>query len=289
MDDTLTLTEAQYEWSLRLVNIISPLVYEGIHSIFEESTKLCKETNEEEKYLMTFQKFLSRVPKWNDEMIQKEVDRIVSKSGCSYLEDLVTCVHVIHLKILTSIRTGKTQKKIDVEIPKLNQFIHKVYIYISRDLYSTAYLLEQNISPITFQKNRKELHDMIKKSIMDVVRDTIPVENLLRAYLDESTDLVGSIKEPVEEPKPNPFQDIEKGLSFSDNDRAVGVDKTEEIIIAPKDIPRLEEIAQARHLERKEDDDTLVLTDEPVQLEVESLDIEPKEELVLLNDIEVLT
>ena len=130
MDDTLTLTEAQYEWALRLVNILTPLVYEGIHSIFEESTKLCKETNEEEKYLMTFQKFLSRVPKWNDEMIQKEVDRIISKSGCSYLEDLVTCVHVIHLKILTSIRTGKTQKKIDVEIPKLNHFIHKVYIYI---------------------------------------------------------------------------------------------------------------------------------------------------------------
>jgi hypothetical protein len=67
------------------------------------------------------------------------------------------------------------------------------------------------------------------------------------------------------------------------------VDKTEEIIIAPKDIPRLEEIAQSRHLERKEDEDTLVLTDEPVQLDVESLDIEPKEELVLLNDIEVLT
>ena len=62
MDDTLTLTEAQYEWALRLVNILTPLVYEGIHSIFEESTKLCKETNEEEKYLMTFQKFLSRVP-----------------------------------------------------------------------------------------------------------------------------------------------------------------------------------------------------------------------------------
>ena len=290
MDDHTTLTEAQYEWALRLVHIVSPLVYEGLHSMFEESMKLCKETKEEEKYLMTFQKFLSRVPKWNDDIIQKEVDRIITKSGCTYLEDLVTCVHVIHLKILTSIRTGKTQKKIDIEIPKLNQFIHKIYIYISRDLYSTVYLFEQNITPLVFQKNRKELNDMIKKAILDVIRDTIPVENLLRAYLDESTDLVGSVKEPVEEPKAVSKEDSQ--LSFSDKDYAMGVDRTEEVIVAPKDIPRLEEIATARHIERKaqeeEEDEKLVMGNEPVQLDVESLDVEPKEELVLLDDIEVL-
>ena len=30
---------------------------------------------------------------------------------------------------------------------------------------------------------------------MNVVRDSIPVEFLLRAYLDESTDLIGTVKE----------------------------------------------------------------------------------------------
>ena len=293
MDDQNTLTEAQYEWALRLVHIISPLIYEGLYSMFDESTKLCKETGEEEKYLMTFQKFLSRVPKWNDEIIQKEVDRIVSKSGCGYLEDLITCVHVIHLKILTSIRTGKSQKKIDVEIPKLNQFIHKIYIYISRDLYSCVYLFEQGISPLTFQKNRKELNDLIKKSVLDVVRDSIPVEHLLRAYLDETTDLVGSVKEPVEEPTPTKEN---SHLSFSDQDHAMGMDQKVEVITAPKDIPRLEEIAQSRHLERKaqeeeedKNNDHIIMTDDDISLDVESLDIsEPREEPVILDDIELL-
>ena len=34
------------------------------------------------------------------------------------LEDLVTCVHIIQLKILTAMRVGQKQKKIDINIPK---------------------------------------------------------------------------------------------------------------------------------------------------------------------------
>jgi hypothetical protein len=60
---------------------------EGVRSIFAESWKLSMETNELEKYLMTFQNFLCRVPKWNSNIIEDEKKRIVEKSGCGYLED----------------------------------------------------------------------------------------------------------------------------------------------------------------------------------------------------------
>ena len=197
MDDNniTTLTEAQYEWALRLVNILSPLIQEGVQSIFSESWNICEKEKELDKYLMTFQNLLSRVPKWNEEIIQTEVDRIIEKSGCNYMEDLLSCVHIIHLKILTTIRTGKTQKKIDIDIPKLNHFIHKIYITCSRCLYTRVYLFEKDISPLIIQRNRSEFNELVKQSIMNVVRDSIPVEFLLRAYLDESTDLIGTVKE----------------------------------------------------------------------------------------------
>jgi len=198
MDDNniTTLTEAQYEWALRLVNILSPLIHEGVQSIFNESWSMCEKEDELDKYLMTFQNLLSRVPQWNESIIETEVDRIVEKSGCTYLEDLLSCVHIVHLKILTTIRTGKTQKKIDIDIPKLNHFIHKIYINSSRSLYTRVYLFEKDVPPLTYQRNRADLGELIKQSIMDVVRDSIPVDVLLRAYLDESTDLVGTVKEP---------------------------------------------------------------------------------------------
>lgn len=208
-----TLTEAQYEWALKLVHILQPLVYEGVNSIYEESVVLCKNSDEEEKYLMTFQNFLSRIPKWNEDMIKREVARIVDKSGCTYLDDLITCVHIVHLKILTSIRTGKTQKKIDIAIPKLSHFVHKVYVNLSRTLYTNVYLFEKDLPPLMLQKNRSEFNKMIKTAILDSIRESIPVEQLLRSYLDESTDLLKEEKkeeevkvkapEPVKEPKMN--------------------------------------------------------------------------------------
>ena len=63
--------------------------------ILEESIKLCKENNEHDKYLMTFQNLVSRIPKWNTQIIETERKRICEKSGCMYLEELITCVHII--------------------------------------------------------------------------------------------------------------------------------------------------------------------------------------------------
>ena len=89
---------------------------------------MCISNDETEKYLMTFQNFLTRVPKWSQTIIEVETERIINTSRCSYLEDLITCVHIAQLKVLTSIRVSNKQKKIDIDIPKVQDFIHKVYI-----------------------------------------------------------------------------------------------------------------------------------------------------------------
>jgi Family of unknown function (DUF5764) len=109
MDDFVVsnLYESRNEWCSRLVSILTPLIIEGIRSIFNESYKMCVENNETSKYLMTFQNLLSRIPKWNDVIIECEKKRIVEKSNCHYLEDLVTCVHIIQLKILTCVHPSQ--------------------------------------------------------------------------------------------------------------------------------------------------------------------------------------
>jgi len=65
MDDysVTSLYESKNEWASRLVNILTPLVQEGVRSIFDEAVKLCVGNKEQDKYLMTFQNLLSRVPK----------------------------------------------------------------------------------------------------------------------------------------------------------------------------------------------------------------------------------
>ena len=203
MDDfnVTNLYESKNEWASRLVNIFTPLVSEGFSSILEESYKLCVENDEEEKYLMTFQNMISNIPSWSEATVDEEKERIIASSGCAYITDLITCVHVIQLKILTCVRVGHKQKPIEIDIPSLNKFIHRVYINVARRLYSNVYLFEKNILPLQIQKHNRELEIIIKECILNTVRDSIPVEEILRAYLDEITEeeITEEIKEVIDD------------------------------------------------------------------------------------------
>lgn len=193
-----SLIESQNEWCSRLVTILTPLIISGFKSIFNESLKLCNENNEQDKYLMTFQNFISRVPKWNQTIIKDETTRIKETSGCGYLEELVTCVHIIKLKALTCARVGQKQKKINIDIPPLENFIHKIYINVARKLYTNVYLFEHSNKPLQIQKHNREFEVIIKESILLTIRDSIPVEEILRAYLDETQETDIEVEEQVE-------------------------------------------------------------------------------------------
>lgn len=205
MDDFVTsnLYASRDEWTARLVTILTPHLIEGVKSIFNEAYNLCVTNDEIPKYLLCFQNLLCQVPKWNATIIEQERIRIIEKSGCNYLSDLLTCVHIIQLKILTCIRVGNKQKKIDISIPPLDNFLHKVYIHIARKVYMNVYLFEKNISPLLMQKNVRELEMMVQECILNTVRDSIPTESIIRAYMDESVELEEEVTvEPIpyEEP-----------------------------------------------------------------------------------------
>jgi len=190
MDDFVisNLHESRNEWCGRLVSLLTPLIIEGIKSIFNESWKMCSDSGEMSKYLMTFQNLLARVPKWNSVILEEEKNRIIERSGCNFLEDLITCVHIIQLKVLTCIRVGNKQKKIDISIPKLDHFLHRVYIHVARKVYSNIYLFERNISDLQVQKHHRELEIMVQECILTAVRESIPTESIIRAYLDENQE-----------------------------------------------------------------------------------------------------
>tara|TARA_B100001093_G_scaffold492724_1_gene534130 strand:- start:2889 stop:3938 length:1050 start_codon:yes stop_codon:yes gene_type:complete len=200
MDDynLSTLIESKNEWCARLTNILTPCIVEGIKSIFNESYKMCIENDEESKYLMTFQNLLNNIPKWSSQIVDDEKLRIENTSACNYLEDLITCVHISHLKSLTSSRVGTKQKKINIDVPNLNSFIHKIYINVARKIYVNVYLFEKDIMPLQIQKNNRELEIIIKECILNTIRENIPVENILRTYLDETQETDVTVHEEKE-------------------------------------------------------------------------------------------
>ena len=291
MDDysITSLQESRNEWCCRLINTLTPLIYEGMKSIFNEAFALCEENDEMEKYLMTFQNFLGRIPKWNTTIVETETNRIIEKSNCGYLNDLISCVHIIQLKSLTCMRVGNKQKKIDINIPELNVFIHKVYINTARKLYKNVYLYEKNITPLQGQKHNREIELIIREEILNSIRENIPVEDILKVYLDESIEEDIEViekeeiisTEPIEEESkeddidsstisnnkgtneeenvkdelPLTIESLEtdnkERIQFDNVDRAISVDKIIEEIDAPKTEERLEQISNERYEARK--------------------------------------
>jgi hypothetical protein len=190
MDDysITNLYESRNDFAARLVNLLTPQMIHGFQTMFDEAWKLCMESDEKDKYLMTFQNFLSRVPKWNSTIISTECARIKEASSCNYLEDLIACVHVVQLKSLTCMRVGMKNKKINIDVPKATDFIHNAYIHCARKLYANMYLYEKNNNSLATQRNRREIELIVKECILNAMRETIPIEKLIRSYMDPTIE-----------------------------------------------------------------------------------------------------
>jgi hypothetical protein len=143
------------------------------------------------------------------------------------------------------------------------------------------------------------------------LRESIPVEAILKAYMDESVeeDVIEEIKEevthePIIAPLETNNEDVQGegiqkagGVSFNDIDY-VKTDNGISQITAPKSLDRLEEISVMRNEQRKreadDDDDNVKLTITDQTFNLDNLDIhnidEPKLDLLpdLLIDAEIL-
>jgi hypothetical protein len=184
---------------------------------------------------------------------------------------------------------GNKQKKIDISIPNLDHFIHKVYIHVARKVYMNVYLFEKNISPLQSQKNNRELEMVIQECILTAIRESIPTEAIIRAYMEEGVEqeeevIIEKMEDPVIEPAKTEtgestsekadssasasasqdetppivpsIQNIDNEpvitrLTFNDFDAVLNEDNKVDNINAPKTIERLEEISTSRAIQRK--------------------------------------
>ena len=162
----------------------------------------------------------------------------------------------------------------------MDDFIHKCYINVARKVYKNVYLYEVNIPPLQVQKHNRELEIIVQECILNTIRESIPVENILKAYMDQTTEdeVVEEIKEqvikeslpinatgettyiPEEVPSIAPqgivdtsANDIKENMSlkFNDMDNVIDGNGISNMIESSKDVERLDELSRLRHEQRK--------------------------------------
>tara|TARA_Y100000741_G_scaffold363121_1_gene350610 strand:+ start:420 stop:1346 length:927 start_codon:yes stop_codon:yes gene_type:complete len=179
MDYLNLLVDTKKEFSLLLILDLHQEINKGIFSIYNHC-KLQLDENKMNTLLPIFQKMLSEIPNWNNQIIQSETNRI--KKSIPHIEDLLTAVFISNMRLLCSVKNN--QKKIKVKIPKIDVFIHKCYIYTARELWQTVYLFSETKDKLKKQENNKKIEEIIIRSIENVIRKLLPIKTILNDYLE---------------------------------------------------------------------------------------------------------
>ena len=221
--------QAKIEYTKQLVETLYPHMYDGIKSIYDESKVLyASKTNT--PIMLFFRELLEKVPIWNSEIIDAESARIIQSSGCDWIDDLITAVFISHTKILTSIGPNQSFQKINVTIPKTSSFVHKSYINVARELWKNPYLFNENVPGHEFQRNSKEVEDIIKACIETTVRNLLPIKEILREHLDtKENDTLLAQKEELKQMLREELQGLKGQYTTNDttNDTTDEADKSE--------------------------------------------------------------
>ena len=205
MEDTnvAILVDAKEEYTKQLISILKSCIYQGVKSIYMDAKDICHQDNTPDNVLITFQDLLSRIPKWSQDIINKEFERISNVSKCDYIDDLLKVVYVSHIKVLTIVHRAQNNKKLSLKIPSGGHFIHLCYIECAREFWKDPYLLSDRGSKFEQQKNMRESETMIAECINETIRKQLPVRHILKEFLNEPDEDINEqsddtdIKEPI--------------------------------------------------------------------------------------------
>lgn len=188
------IVDIKNEYTTFLIDILSPLIYEGILSIYNNAIQY------EHKYSHTtlnnpdivnpgvialFKYFLKGVPNLNNHIIDRELIRIRDNSKyADIFESLFKSVIKSNIILLTFNASGKKCKLVDDKLHEkidIRLFIHKCYIVCAEQFYNFPELFSCTDKHSSLHKEKINL--IIKNEILHAIRLMLPIKLIINEYL----------------------------------------------------------------------------------------------------------
>jgi hypothetical protein len=213
------LLEVKRDYTKQLCNLLVPVMYEGILSLYTSAKNARKDVP-----MKMFQLVLSKVPEWNQHTITTEYNRIIAKTNCEWINELITAVFISHAKILSSIKTKKKTKTLNLKIPNGDYFIHKAYIECARQFWKNPYLLYDEVNSIEYQRNLRDSEQIIEQCVEETIRKLLPIRNILQQYIavdEESSSSSSSSDEEMPEQSNNRKKETKNDINDNYNEEYI--------------------------------------------------------------------
>jgi len=181
--ESATYSEARVEYQKQMANkLVLPLLE------FFRKIRADLWAESQQSILSRFQKKCAEIPKWNQDMVAEETNRLIEVSRCDYLEELMTALFIAHTKVMASVRVNKKNKKLTITVPKLDHFLHRVFTEAAKSFWKAPFLFQEEIPAVERQKNLLQAEAMIEEAIYAAVRDMLPIKKILQEYISEPGD-----------------------------------------------------------------------------------------------------
>lgn len=171
-----------------LKNIMTPIIYNGIKSIYNQANKISTSDN----VLKNFQTMLSEIPKWDTSIVEREYGRILGKiESANWLENIIYSILKVNIELLVF---NPYESKLPIIDPnyynKINirEFIHKIYIECAREFWMYPYSFYHNYPIYELKRNERESKEIIMNAIEEAIQKLLPMKFILNRNLNMGID-----------------------------------------------------------------------------------------------------
>jgi hypothetical protein len=175
------LVDAERRFTSKLCKAMLPVMLEAFWEMYQEAKKKSRTAT-----MCIFQQLLKRVKGgiegWGEVMVKQHVDAILKEQPM--FPKLLAAVFIIHVKILSSIRTNNQSKKISISLPGNNLFVHSCYIKAANLIYVSNQQGESMfVDSITDAVRHERLSCLLCNAIRETVEDLVPIDEIMTTYL----------------------------------------------------------------------------------------------------------
>lgn len=172
--------DAKNLYVTQLAEVVGPHILKSVASMLDA---VCQESGS--KVLLRFQGSLRAVPLWNSEVIRGHAGAIEAKAP--YLERLIAVTFLSFVKVMSSVKLRESDRpNIRIKLPTTDAFVHKVFINVARDFYAIP------STPVAE-------YEGMRAAVERAIRDMLPIEDILNAYLGTAVDDDNTVSPTLEE------------------------------------------------------------------------------------------
>ena len=171
---TPLLLDAKREYVGQLSDVMAPFVLSELQKLYREAA-----AENAKRTLYAFQMKLREIPTWNANTVKQHASDVEHRYP--FLGDLIAAVFVSYVKILSSIKLHQDKPNIRLKLPSNDSFVHQVFIFSAREFYAAP----GGIVGL----DRGAQTGVVRGAIETAVREMLPIQDILRAYLGNAVDV----------------------------------------------------------------------------------------------------